>query len=251
MLFGNEWLHKSHLKVYKDCPRKFLETYDQVVYKDKPSYALPLTLGTAFHEWAAYIVDNNVTDFSQIADYITVKPLDSMVSWFVEANQTLDAVWNKCEHYMQTDEFIRGTIDRIYKNAAGELTLVEYKTGNVTFSGAKIDFAYYTKLLEDNGHTVHKWELINPNKQKVYTKTVQRLEPSNDPLTKEEKMKGDEMKKVREMIYEIRNKPLDQFDHAKYVQYWCYDCPTKETCGKYCSYYSRGRQVIDEIKAEM
>jgi len=233
-MFGNRFLHKSHLKIYKLCPKKFEVSYDDVVRKERKQYAVPLIEGTAFHEWAAYIIENNIRSIDQISDYIMEVDLYNMLDYFINENNNINSVLDYVEFYLENKAKMRGTIDRYYVNEDCEGILVEYKTGNSnTFSNTYIDFGFYSILLLDNGYNVDKWQLINPRKQQNIIKDIDYKK----------------IEKVRDIISDIRN--ITEFQTAKCVGFWCYDCLYRTQCKTYNQKYNKiedYKKAIKEMK---
>lgn len=238
--FKQHWLHKSHLKVYKLCKMKFFETYNDVIFKDKFNGSYALSLGTAFHEVAAYIVDNKINDIEQLENSIQNAELYDYAEWFIETNNDIklyepkkneQIVVDNTETYLETTTYLRGTLDRFYYNEDKELVLVEYKTGkSTTFSNTDIDFGFYHIMLEANNQFPDKWQFINPKKQKVQTKPfVQKY-----------------IDKTIDMISEIRHNTKNKFVPNNYLLFCCDDCCAKYKCPTYTKRLPNGLKALTD-----
>lgn len=232
-------LSKSKINTYIKCPREFKYRYiDEIEVPPNEYMALGSDVHLIAEKYAEIYGDNPQEDPRYFLDLISEQlnidvddidvHLDSLSDFFKLALIEKDfKVFSQEEYLTNETHNFTGITDLILENSAGELIVIDYKTGSSSsFSKCRLELGYYKMLVE----SAYDRDVIGAGI--FFTKDNKlRVLYFEDEENKRKFMHSRELEEGIDTLYEVREK-VNAGKFPKNRQYICRFCTYEEICFK-------------------
>ena len=228
-------LSKSKINTYIKCPREFKYRYiDEIEVPPNEYMALGSDVHLIAEKYAEIYGDNPQEDPRYFLDLISEQlnidvddidvHLDSLSDFFKLALIEKDfKVFSQEEYLTNETHNFTGITDLILENSAGELIVIDYKTGSSSsFSKCRLELGYYKMLVE----SAYDRDVIGAGI--FFTKDNKlRVLYFEDEENKRKFMHSRELEEGIDTLYEVREK-VNAGKFPKNRQYICRFCTYEE-----------------------
>lgn len=232
-------LSKSKVNTYIKCPREFKYRYiDEIEVPPNEYMALGSDVHLIAEKYAEIYGDNPQENPRYFLDLIAEQleisvddidvHLDSLSDFFKLALIEKDfKIFSQEEYLTNETHNFTGITDLVLENSAGELIVIDYKTGSSSsFSKCRLELGYYKMLVEE----AYDRDVIGAGI--FFTKDNKlRVLYFEDEESKRKYMHSKELEEGINTLYEVRKK-VNEGKFPKNRQYICRFCTYEEICYK-------------------
>lgn len=232
-------MSKSKINTYIKCPREFKYRYiDEIEVPPNEYMALGSDVHLIAEKYAEIYGDNPQENPRYFLDLISEQlnigvddidvHLESLSDFFKLALIEKDfKIFSQEEYLTNETHNFTGITDLILENSAGELIVIDYKTGSSSsFSKCRLELGYYKMLVE----SAYDRDVIGAGI--FFTKDNKlRVLYFEDEENKRKFMHSKELEEGIDTLYEVREK-VNAGKFPKNRQYICRFCTYEEICYK-------------------
>ena len=232
-------MSKSKINTYIKCPREFKYRYiDEIEVPPNEYMALGSDVHLIAEKYAEIYGDNPQENPRYFLDLISEQlnigvddidvHLESLSDFFkLELIEKDFKIFSQEEYLTNETHNFTGITDLILENSAGELIVIDYKTGSSSsFSKCRLELGYYKMLVE----SAYDRDVIGAGI--FFTKDNKlRVLYFEDEENKRKFMHSKELEEGIDTLYEVREK-VNAGKFPKNRQYICRFCTYEEICYK-------------------